>query len=83
MLKLVSLSLIASAILLAESAVKEGSVENKISDIKQKVISKDEKILTYEKRRVLRNPNLSLNNIEISKNLILKRLVVGVLIYLI
>lgn len=67
MLKLISLSLITSAILLAEPTVKEGSIDDKVANIKKKIISKDEKILTYEKRRVLGNPNLSLNSIEISK----------------
>ena len=57
MLKLLSLSLIASAILLAEPTIKEG----------KKTVSKDEKVLTYEKRRVSRNPNIELNSIKVSK----------------
>ncbi len=57
MLKLLSLSLIASSILLAEPTIKEG----------KKTVSKDEKVLTYEKRRILRNSNISLNTIKVSK----------------
>ena len=64
MLKLLSLSLIASAILLAEPTIKEG----------KKIISKDEKVLTYEKRRVSRNPNISLNSIKVSKKVDFKEI---------
>lgn len=68
MLKLLSLSLVTSVLLLAEGAdTKELKAEEKIAKIKKKVLSKDEKILSYEKKRVLRNPNLELKNIEIFK----------------
>ncbi len=70
MWKLLSLSLISSALLFAEEAsvAKVEKVE-KVEEVAPKVkeLSADEKIFNFQKARVMRNPDLELKNLEIFK----------------